>query len=241
MMSKSTRKLNIKKALTDGLTIPWKNPSLFLASVVNSILLSLFMFYTLVYYQVGEEPISMQAITGALTWAEFVIVGLLQMLLGIFLYSILTKMAYDSLSGKPDIARAVSLSLRKFLPLLAGYVLYTLLAGVGTILLLVPGLYLVIKLVYFTCFIILDDNGIIESLKSSWKLVKGNWWRSFVLFLIWMVPVSIISAMSVPLSRAAETSVTFVALFLFTPWSVSSFVSAYLQLKVEDNSLEQNI
>ncbi|POZ53263.1 hypothetical protein [Methylovulum psychrotolerans] len=50
--------------------------------------------------------------------------------------------------------------------------------GVGTLLLLVPGIILSLSLLFYVNFIVLDAKRAYESLKASYALVKGNWWRT---------------------------------------------------------------
>ena len=62
--------------------------------------------------------------------------------------------------------------------------LVTLIAGLGMILLIVPGIILALMLCQFYCLIIDRDMGVIESLEASRTLMRGN---KLTLFAVWLV------------------------------------------------------
>jgi hypothetical protein len=50
--------------------------------------------------------------------------------------------------------------------------------------LVIPGIILSISLVFYSALIINDNESIFSSLKSSHRLVWGNWWRTATVFLV---------------------------------------------------------
>lgn len=56
--------------------------------------------------------------------------------------------------------------------------------------LFISGLYVAIRLYLYAPSCVLENN---FGLKTSWKMVKGNWWRLFAIFLIFGVMSTIIS------------------------------------------------
>ena len=68
-------------------------------------------------------------------------------------------------------------SLPRILALIGGMFCFMLAVGVGFVLLVIPGIYLLGSLFLFLPAVVLDGKGPIESLNHSQKLVKGNWWR----------------------------------------------------------------
>lgn len=66
--------------------------------------------------------------------------------------------------------------------------------GVGTVLFIIPGLILATRLIFST-FILIDTNiSITESIKESWAITKGNFWK-ILLLLCSVCVVNIIGAM----------------------------------------------
>jgi len=54
----------------------------------------------------------------------------------------------------------------------------------GFIFLIIPGIILSIRLSFFDYFIVDRNSKIIESLKKSWEITKGNTWNLFLLYLL---------------------------------------------------------
>ena len=63
-------------------------------------------------------------------------------------------------------------------------VMYSIVVFLGVLVLLFPGLILMITLLFFQVLIVLNDEGIIASLKLSHKLVWGNYWRTTAVILV---------------------------------------------------------
>ena len=61
--------------------------------------------------------------------------------------------------------------------------------GLG--LLIIPGIYLALRLQFFTAIIVEEDGGILESLRRSWEITKGQAMPLFLVFLT-MVGISIV-------------------------------------------------
>lgn len=237
----STRtKLKVFRAVGAGFAIPHKNPSMFVVSAIYSAIMSTFMFFTVAFYQPQEAPDYISSLTGLLSLGEYLLFALVVIMASIFTFAILSKMAFDSLEVKPDVSEALALSVRKFVPLLAAHILYYLIIMFGFIFLLIPGIFLSVKLYYFQYFILFDNKGVIESLRLSWQMVKGNWWRTALLLVIWGILGSI-SALVGNMPRTTEVIIYFVVYLLFTPWSASSIVNAFTQLNVKTESTSEPI
>ncbi|MBT9151779.1 MAG: hypothetical protein DDT40_01975 [candidate division WS2 bacterium] len=223
--------LKIWKTVGLGFKIPHLNPSVFIPAALSSAVSSAFMFFTVAFYQPGEEPELIQTFTGILSTGEFTIFALLNLLITVFAGVVITKMAYDSSVGKPDMTEAISFSAKKFIPILATSILYGLIVSLGTVLLILPGIFLSIKLMLFMYFILFENKGILNSLSASWQLLKGNWWRVFALSFIWGTIMFVPATFIVYLGRTTETIVYFVLYLLWQAWLYSSFVAAYQHLR----------
>lgn len=81
-------------------------------------------------------------------------------------------------------SEAVAVSLRRFPVVLGVVVLYTVSVTVGSLLLVIPGIYLAIALIFAPIAAITERKGVIESFKYSFELVRGRWWRTAVLLTI---------------------------------------------------------
>lgn len=62
--------------------------------------------------------------------------------------------------------------------LLALWLVTSLLIGIGLLLLVVPGIYIAVMLSMVLFPLILERRGPIDSINTSFALVKGNWWHT---------------------------------------------------------------
>lgn len=100
---------------------------------------------------------------------------------------------------------------RLLIPTLVSAILFTILITIGFVLLLVPGIILLVGLSLTWYLLILDREGILESLTKSWRLVWGHWWRSttvlgtaMLLYLAVYVACGAVVALLVPLGRIGD-------------------------------------
>ena len=70
------------------------------------------------------------------------------------------------------------------LPLLGCFICYVLAVVVGSVLLLVPGLILMLSLMFAPYMIVVERRGVFACLKDSHALVWGNWWRTAAILSI---------------------------------------------------------
>ncbi|MDH6535665.1 hypothetical protein D0T51_11105 [Parabacteroides sp. 52] len=71
----------------------------------------------------------------------------------------------------------------KFFTAFIATLLFSILVLCGFVLLVIPGIYLSVRLQFFLCFIVEEDAGIIDSLKRSWEITKGQFLPLFLLLL----------------------------------------------------------
>jgi hypothetical protein len=67
--------------------------------------------------------------------------------------------------------------------ILAGF-LYMLAVTIGSFLLVIPGIILMVSLVFYGYFILLEDKGAFDALSSSHSLVWDDWWRTVLMFFV---------------------------------------------------------
>jgi hypothetical protein len=96
--------------------------------------------------------------------------------------------------------------------------------------LFIIGLYVAIRLYLYAPACVLENN---FGLKTSWKLVKGNWWKLFAIFLI-------LGAMSVIISRAYIIG-GFLSVLIVGPFSITAKTLVYFQLREAKSSGEEEL
>ena len=95
-----------------------------------------------------------------------------------------TRNLFQALDGDEPQFSAYGQESRKFLNLLVAYLLFSIIVGIGMVLLVVPGIYLALRLQFCLQAIVEEDAGIIESLQRSWEITQGQVWQLFLLALV---------------------------------------------------------
>lgn len=97
------------------------------------------------------------------------------------------------------LAEAFQAAVSKYLQLLFGLILLIIILIPAFILLIVPGIYLSVRLSFFIYAIAVEDYSAIEGIKRSWELTEGRWWSIFwallAVSLALFVPIVIISVL----------------------------------------------
>jgi membrane-anchored glycerophosphoryl diester phosphodiesterase (GDPDase) len=75
-----------------------------------------------------------------------------------------------------DIQGAFARSVSNLGNLMLGMVLSVLAVIAGLIGLVIPGIYIMVQLVFVLYVITIEEESAIDAMKSSWNLVKGRWW-----------------------------------------------------------------
>lgn len=156
--------------LKDSLAHFLSKPVLFTGIYAIGAVFSLFAEY----FQPDLNP---GATTGFLEWSLFfgivIVSAIIGVLMGIALilaianpemYSV--RSAYAS--AKPFFFRYIGLSIVSSLLILLGFLLF-----------IIPGIIVAVWFTFVYFILVLDGKSIIESLKTSKSLVKGNWWGIF--------------------------------------------------------------
>lgn len=119
--------------------------------------------------------------------------------------------------------------------LVAGFVVNVLI-GLGTILLVIPGIYLAVALYFVQFEVIVEERNAIDALRTGWELTKGNRLGVFLLLLV-IFAIGIASAVpSIALGFVGAPAVLTVAVSILVGavaglFSVAIGARAYVQLK----------
>ena len=112
-------------------------------------------------------------------------VSIIMWIISIILYNaIMSRVGDVAKGGGGYLFDSLIVGIRKVLPVFFAAVLYMLAVSAGLVLLVIPGLILMITLMFFQVLIVVEDEGIIASLKLSHKLVWGNYWRTTAVILV---------------------------------------------------------
>lgn len=141
----------------------------------------------------------------------------------------------DSLAPETYSRRMVGATLHFFV----GTVVVGLLVFVGTLLLVIPGLFLAASLVFVTFYIAVEDDGVVAAMQHSWGLARGNRLRILGLVLLISISFGIVNGLVgvvVPAASVVGLAVTSVLGSLVALYIVACLADAYNQLQADQET-----
>ncbi len=93
------------------------------------------------------------------------------------------KNIFQALDGDEPQFSAFSQQAHKVITYFVANLIMCVIVVIGTILLIIPGIYLALRLQFFIAFIVEEDAGITDSLKRSWEITRGQEIQLFLLVL----------------------------------------------------------
>ena len=173
---------------------------------------------------------------GALIGAPLITVLtiLLRLIFSRWVCSAVIYYTYQYLSGnRISIGSAFRRARSQTRRLILGYFLLLLISISAPYLLIIPGIYLSVRLGFVLHGITVDNLSFTRGIRHSWNLVKGHWWSTFIAMivvlivsLIFLTPIYVgilIGATLIPDSANSQV----ISIFTFTGVSVV-FVFIYL-------------
>ncbi|MDR1523786.1 MAG: hypothetical protein LBS79_00825 [Tannerella sp.] len=128
------------------------------------------------------------------------------------------KNCFQTLDGEEPQFSSYGQVSRKLLSFLVAYIIYSIIITIGCVLLIIPGIYLTLRLQFFFASMVDENTGIIESFKRSWTITKGHSLSLFVVMLI-MILISFIGQIAL-----------FVGLFVAIPLIVLMYGVTFRRL-----------
>jgi hypothetical protein len=108
------------------------------------------------------------------------LISILSFLVLIYIDGLVHVVARDEAVGEGgDLGHASSVVLGRLLSLVGIWIAYLVAITVGLILLVLPGIYLAVRLSLAFPACVIDDRDALESLKTSWSVAKGNLLKLF--------------------------------------------------------------
>jgi uncharacterized membrane protein len=128
------------------------------------------------------------------------------------------KNCLQTLDGEEPQFSAYGQVSRKLLRFLIAYLLFGIMLSIGLALLVIPGVYLGLRLQFFYASMVDEDTGVIESFRRSWEITKGCTIKLFVLMLI------------MTLIYFAGFAVLFIGIFVAIPFTTLMYAYTYRKL-----------
>ena len=121
--------------------------------------------------------------------------------------------------------------------LLVANILAAIIIGIGFILLVIPGIYLLVRFAFVSPAVVLERKGPGEALSRSAELVRGSWWRVFGIGLLVFILVAVANGvlggvLVVLLSPRIANAVGVLVSILVQPFAMSALVLLYYDLRI---------
>ena len=188
--------IDVLKVVGDSFNTLLKNKTVAVFAIIGALISAAFSF--IITSQV-------QAIHGALGGASSVATALPFMasflgafsigvliiyLVNIFIEGSVMTAASDA---KKDPGAAASQAISRYLYFLVTSIITGIVVAIGFVLLVIPGIYLAVKLSIAPVEAVVGKKGVMDSLKSSWDATNGNAWSVFFAGLVTLIAVILIS------------------------------------------------
>lgn len=137
-----------------------------------------------------------------------------------------------------SIKEAFEKTIKRLLKLFFASLLYLVSVFFGGVFLIIPGIFLVFSLCFYSLLILLEDKGILDSLSESFDLVRKSWWRTMTVLLIALIiPLSIHTSNLVLTKLSIQFtwqnfSVNTLTTILFTPFFIATMLCQLQDLKL---------
>ena len=125
-----------------------------------------------------------------------------------------------------DSMSALFSGFKKFFPLFGGYILSAIAVFFGLLLLILPGIYVGARLALFPSFMMIENKGVFDSLKSSWEATDEHGGTLFGLTLLFLVVMLIPSSIFTSILNPGLTQIMILGIFEYViviPWSYMYF------------------
>ncbi|AIJ21122.1 glycerophosphoryl diester phosphodiesterase membrane domain-containing protein [Amycolatopsis methanolica] len=151
--------------------------------------------------QIQDAALDVLGDTALITGVAVIITVLTQTFLSGFLTVVIGK----AVLGKPvTFAEAMAEAKPRFLPLLGATIVYVLLVAAGSVLCLIPGIWLYTLFGLTTPALVLERAKVGQALSRSRQLVSGSWWRCFGILLLAGVIATVLQYLvDIPFSLSA--------------------------------------
>lgn len=131
--------------------------------------------------------------------------GVVSALAQVILAGVLTVVVGRAVLGRSITLGEAWAQLRpRALALVGASILVLLLASLGLVLCIAPGVWLYVMWWLATPALVLERAGVTAAMKRSWHLVKGAWWRTFLIVALTVILTFVISSIvAVPFQLVA--------------------------------------
>jgi hypothetical protein len=241
------RPLRIGEILTTAFQLyrrHWRTLLAIAAVVVVPLTLLQYLLGDLVRTQ-GEATTTDGVVVETPTWSVG-IAGLVAALAGILMYLVLTgaitrAVAAEVVGEDPSVEQSYRFGFVRLGSVLLVSVLVGLATIAGLILLVIPGIYIGVRLAVSIEALVVEGRRGTEAMGRSWELVGGHWWHAFgALVVAWLITGVVNAVITAPFGATSwfvQAVAAAVATVVTLPYGVLVGVLLYLDLRARKERL----
>jgi len=154
--------------------------------------------------------------------------NLISTIIGVLFSLGYTKNLFQAMNGEEPQFSAYGQESRKFIKAFLAGLLYAIVVVIGICLLVIPGIYLALRLQFYIPFIVDEDAGIMESLKRSWAITDKQVTK---LLLVMLAMIGIILLGLILLG---------IGIFIAAPLTYLIQLYIYRKLNISITSIEES-
>ena len=143
-------------------------------------------------------------------WGSSVILGIVFFLLKAFIDIGMIRISLNFVDGLLSKYETLFSGIPLFLKYLAAIILYMVIVGIGLILLVVPGIYVGVRLMFFGALVVDKGMSPVEALKKSFEITKGKTWDLF-LFTLGILGINILGLICIGVGLIVTLPMTSIA------------------------------
>ena len=122
--------------------------------------------------------------------------------------------------------------------LVVGGIVFSIAVGIGIVLLIIPGIFILVSLFFWNVFVVVEDQNFIEGFQNSWALTSGNRIMLFVLGLVVVIIGAVVAGVVGVVGGLIPGIVGFAVGQIGTAFAsvfwVAAAARAFLQLNAEE-------
>jgi hypothetical protein len=186
----------------------------------------------------AEASTSLWAVAGA---------SLLAALVGLLLYQVLTgaitrAIAAEVAGQDPGVEQSYRFGFARLGPILVVSILVGLATLAGLIVLIIPGIYIGVRLAVSTQALVVEGRRGTEAMRRSWDLVRGHWWHAAFTVLVAGLLTEVVNAViTAPFGAGAwflQGIAAAIATTVTLPYGALVGVLLYLDLRARKEPLD---
>jgi len=112
---------------------------------------------------------------------------------------------------EPTVGETLRAASARFPAAVGAIVLYGLGVAVGLVLLIVPGIWLLVRWAFAAQAAVVDALGPVDALRRSAELVRDRWWRTFGLLLVSAIVFGLLGSIITAILTAVDNGAIYVA------------------------------